>query len=144
MKKRMLATVMAAAMAVSTCAVSVPVFAEDEPYKAALLLNGTLGDKSFYDSANEGLTKLQEELGEDKFTFKVEQMGATSADEAKWEPTLYDYCDDGSYDVIICGTYQMLAALTNAANDYPDQKFIYFDEMFDFSAGGEENVYNGM
>ncbi len=65
----MLATVMAAAMAVSTCAVSVPVFAEDEPYKAALLLNGTLGDKSFYDSANEGLTKLQEELGEDKFTF---------------------------------------------------------------------------
>jgi basic membrane protein A len=144
MKKRMLATVMAAAMAVSTCAVSVPVFAEDEPYKAALLLNGTLGDKSFYDSANEGLTKLQEELGEDKFTFKVEQMGATSADEAKWEPTLYDYCDDGSYDVIICGTYQMLAALTNAANDYPDQKFIYFDEMFDFSAGGEENVYNVM
>lgn len=144
MKKRMLATVMAAAMAVSACAVSVPVFAEEEPYKAALLLNGTLGDKSFYDSANEGLTKLQEELGEDKFTFKVEQMGATSADEAKWEPTLYDYCDDGSYDVIICGTYQMLAALTNAANDYPDQKFIYFDEMFDFSAGGEENVYNVM
>ena len=108
------------------------------------MLNGTLGDKSFYDSANAGLEALQEELGEDKFTFKVEQMGATAADEAKWEPTLYDYCDDGSYDVIICGTYQMLAALTNAANDYPDQKFIYFDEMFDYTAGGEENVYNVM
>lgn len=117
---------------------------DGEPYKAALLLNGTLGDKSFYDSANEGLTALQEELGEDVFTFKVEQMGATSADEAKWEPTLYDYCDDGSYDVIIVGTWQMLSALTNAANDYPDQKFIYFDETFDFSAGGEENVYNVM
>lgn len=117
---------------------------DGEPYKAVLLLNGTLGDKSFYDSANEGLTALQEELGEDVFTFKVEQMGATSADEAKWEPTLYDYCDDGSYDVIIVGTWQMLSALTNAANDYPDQKFIYFDETFDFSAGGEENVYNVM
>lgn len=117
---------------------------DGEPYKAALLLNGTLGDKSFYDSANEGLTALQEELGEDVFTFKVEQMGATSADEAKWEPTLYDYCDDGSYDVIIVGTWQMLSALTNAANDYPDQKFIYFDEAFDFTAGGEENVYNVM
>lgn len=145
MKKQMLAAALSASMVLSMAAVTVPVMADEgEPYKAALLLNGTLGDKSFYDSANAGLTALQEELGEDKFTFKVEQMGATSADEAKWEPTMYDYCDDGSYDVIICGTYQMLDALTNAANDYPDQKFIYFDEMFDFSAGGEENVYNVM
>lgn len=144
MKKRMLAVILSTAMAASLGAMTIPVYAEEgEPYKAALLLNGTLGDKSFYDSANEGLTKLQEELGEDKFTFKVEQMGATSADEAKWEPTLYDYCDDGSYDVIIVGTFQMLDALTNASADYPDQKFIYFDEAFDFSAGGE-NVYNVM
>ena len=143
MKKRVLSTAMAAAMVVSAGAVTVPVYAEDEPYKAALLINGTLGDKSFYDSANEGLTKLQEELGEDKFTFKVEQMGATSADEAKWEPTLYDYCDDGSYDVIICGTFQMMDALTNASADYPDQKFIYFDEAFNFDEGGE-NIYNVM
>ena len=57
---------------------------------------------------------------------------------------MYDYCDDGSYDMIICGTYQMLDALTNAANDYPDQKFIFFDEAFDYSAGGEDNVYNVM
>ena len=28
---------------------------EGTHYKAALLLNGNLGDKSFYDSANEGL-----------------------------------------------------------------------------------------
>ncbi|MCI6005431.1 MAG: BMP family ABC transporter substrate-binding protein [Blautia sp.] len=145
MKKRMLAVALSASMVVSMGVVTLPVHAEEgEPYKAALLLNGTLGDKSFFDSANAGLTALQEELGEDKFTFKVEQMGATSADESKWEPTLYDYCDDGSYDVIIVGTWQMLEPLTNAANDYPDQKFIYFDEMFDFSAGGEENVYNVM
>ena len=143
MKKRVLSTVVAAAMVVSAGAVTVPVYAEDEPYKAALLINGTLGDKSFFDSANEGLTKLQEELGEDKFTFKVEQMGATSADEAKWEPTLYDYCDDGSYDVIIVGTFQLLEALTNASADYPDQKFIYFDEAFNFEEGGE-NIYNVM
>ena len=145
MKKRMLAVALSTSMVVSMGVVTLPVHAEEgEPYKAALLLNGTLGDKSFFDSANSGLEALQEELGEDKFTFKVEQMGATSADESKWEPTLYDYCDDGSYDVIIVGTWQMLEALTNAANDYPDQKFIYFDEMFDFSAGGEENVYNVM
>lgn len=114
-----------------------------EPYKAALLLNGTLGDKSFFDSANTGLEALQEELGEDKFTFKVEQMGATSADEAKWEPTLYDYCDDGSYDVIIMGTWQMAEPLAHASADYPDQKFILFDEAYDFEGNGNpENIYN--
>lgn len=145
MKKRMLAVALSASMVASMGVVTLPVHAEEgEPYKAALLLNGTLGDKSFFDSANAGLEALKAELGEDKFDFKVEQMGATSADESKWEPTLYDYCDDGSYDVIIVGTWQMLEPLTNAANDYPDQKFIYFDEMFDFSAGGEENVYNVM
>ena len=61
MKKRVLAVALSTAMAVSMGVVTVPVHAEEgEPYKAALLLNGTLGDKSFYDSANEGLTKLQE------------------------------------------------------------------------------------
>ncbi len=84
MKKQMLAAALSASMALSLGAVTVPVMAEDKPYKAALLLNGTLGDKSFFDSANAGLTALQEEMGEDKFEFKVEQMGATSADEAKW------------------------------------------------------------
>ena len=102
MKKKLVAATLTAAMILSTGLVTVPVMAKEdgEPYKAALLLNGTLGDKSFYDSANAGLEALQEELGDDKFTFKVEQMGATSADEAKWEPTMYDYCDDGSYDVL--------------------------------------------
>ncbi len=148
MKKKLLAMLLCAGMVVSLAACGGSgddgdsSGGGDDVYKAALLLNGTLGDKSFYDSANEGLTALQDELGEDKFTFKVEQMGATSADEAKWEPTLYDYCDDGSYDVIIVGTFQMLDALSKAAADYPDQKFIYFDEQYDFSVSENDNVYN--
>lgn len=116
---------------------------EAKTYKAALLLNGNLGDKSFYDSANEGLTKLRDELGKDKFDFKVEQMGATPADEAKWEPTVIDYCDSEEYDVIIVGTWQMAGILAKAAQDYPDQKFIFFDERFDFEANGNpQNIYN--
>ncbi|QSX04947.1 BMP family ABC transporter substrate-binding protein [Sedimentibacter sp. zth1] len=120
-------------------------------YKAALLLNGNLGDKSFFDSANEGLTRLQDELGKDKFSFKVEQMGATSQDESKWQPTMEDYCEDGKYDVIIVGTWQMAEILAKAAKKYPEQKFIFFDETFDFDAfkakfeDGEEvpkNIYN--
>lgn len=116
---------------------------EGTQYRAALLLNGNLGDKSFYDSANEGLTRLRDELGADVFDFKVEQMGGTAADEAKWEPTLLDYCDTGEYDVIIMGTWQMAVPLANAAADYPDQKFIFFDEAFDYEGNGNpENIYN--
>ena len=115
----------------------------DGPYMAALLLNGTLGDKSFYDSANEGLTRLRDELGADVFDFKVEQMGGTTADEPKWEPTLLDYCDSGEYDVIIMGTWQMAAPLAKAAQEYPDQKFMFFDETFDFAGNGNPtNIYN--
>ena len=114
-----------------------------KPYKAALLLNGTLGDKSFFDSANEGLQKLKGELGAEKFDFKVEQMGATAADEPKWAPTLLDYCDSGEYDVIIIGTWQMIEALGEAAQEFPDQKFIFFDETFDFTQAGDfSNIYN--
>lgn len=114
-----------------------------KPYKAALLLNGTLGDKSFFDSANEGLQKLKDELGADKFDFKVEQMGATATDETKWQPTLLEYCDKGEYDVIIIGTWQMIEALTEASQEFPDQKFIFFDETFDFTQEGDfNNIYN--
>ncbi len=114
-----------------------------DTYRAALLLNGTLGDKSFYDSANEGLTRLRDELGADVFDFKVEQMGGQTSDEPKWEPTLLDYCDSKEYDVIIMGTWQMADPLAKAAAEYPDQKFMFFDEQFDFAGNGDpKNIYN--
>ena len=114
-----------------------------EPYKVALVIAGVLGDKSFYDSANEGLTKLKDELGAEKFDFKVEQMGGGSADQANWEPTILDYCESGEYDLIITGSWQMADPLSSAANTYKDQKFIYFDETYDFEGyGNNENIYN--
>ena len=112
-------------------------------YKAALLLAGNLGDMSVCDSANEGLTRLRDELGTDKFDFTVVQMGEMASDESKWEPTLLDYCDSGEYDVIIVGGWQMLQALEEASAEYPDQKFMLFDEPFDFAgSGNSDNVYN--
>lgn len=113
------------------------------PYRAALLLTGTLGDKSFFDSANEGLVRLREELGADVFDFKVSQMGAATADQANWEPTLLDFCDTRQYDIIIMGSWQALEPLEHAVNLYPDQKFVFFDESFDFGKNGNpQNLYN--
>ena len=70
-------------------------------------------------------------------------MGGTAAHESKWEPTLLDYCDSGEYDVIIMGTWQMADPLAKAAEQYPDQKFMFFDEQFDFEGNGNPtNIYN--
>lgn len=141
--KRVLSLILAVVMVLSLAACAqAPEAKEGETYKAALLLNGTLGDKSFFDSANEGLEKLRTELGADVFDFKVEQMGATAADEPKWTPTLLDFCETGEYDVIIIGTWQMIEGLADAATQFPDQKFMFFDESFDFSSGDFKNIYN--
>jgi len=120
--KRALSLLLIAAMVFSLAACAQqPGTKEGEVYKAALLLNGTLGDKSFFDSANDGLVRLKEDLGADVFDFEVEQMGATAADEPKWAPTLLDFCETGEYDVIIIGTWQMIEGLEDAAKQFPDQ-----------------------
>lgn len=110
----------------------------DEPLRVALLINGTLGDKSFFDSANRGLEMAKKEFG-DKFEFKTVEM---TLDETKWLPTLYDYSDDGSWDIIIVGTWQMVEPLEEVAPKYPDQKYIVFDENVDYSTGDFDNVYS--
>jgi basic membrane protein A len=140
--KKVLSLLLVVVMIFSLTACAQDPTGDGEQYKAALLLNGTLGDKSFFDSANSGLQQLKDELG-DKFDFKVEQMGATPADEPKWEPTLLEYCDSGEYDVIIVGTWQMIEALEKASEQFPDQKFIFFDEAYDFeNMVNNNNIYN--
>lgn len=142
--KKYLSALLAALLMVTLSACGAPAqTADGEPYRAALLITGTLGDKSFYDSANEGLTRLRDELGEDVFDFKVSQMGGSAADQANWEPTVLDFCDTKQYDVIIMGSWEALEPLEHAVAMYPDQKFIYFDVTFDFEANGNpQNLYN--
>lgn len=99
--------------------------AEGEVYNVCNLVNGNLGDKSFFDSAEAGLAKLAEE---GKITYKTIEMGATDADQPKWLETLYEVSGTGEYDLIICGTYQMPDYLKEVANEYPDQKYLIYDD----------------
>ncbi len=96
-----------------------------EVYKVCNLVNGNLGDKSFFDSAEAGLVKLEEE---GKIEHKVIEMGATDADQPKWLETLYEVSASGEYDLIICGTYQMPEYLKEVADQYPDQKYLIYDD----------------
>ncbi len=106
-------------------------------YNVCNLVNGNLGDKSFFDSAEAGLAKLAEE---GKITYKTIEMGATDADQPKWLETLYEVAGTGEYDLIVCGTYQMPEYLKEVADEYPDQKFLIYDDTT--HVGENANVVN--
>lgn len=133
----------ASAPAASTPAASAPAPAASKPAEAAPekynvcnLVNGNLGDKSFFDSAQAGLEKLKADGRIDLTTI---EMGGTDEDKPKWLETLYEVSDSGEYDLIVCGTYQMPDYLKEVAAKYPDQKYIIYD---DNTYVGDPNVVN--
>ncbi|MCL5676860.1 MAG: BMP family ABC transporter substrate-binding protein, partial [Firmicutes bacterium] len=105
------------------------------PMKVVLLINGTLGDKSFFDSANAGIERAKKELGVDA---KVIEMGN---DPSKWEPTLADVSEE-KWDLIILGTWQMTDALQKIAPQHPDKKYVIFDTAVDYTKAKLDNVYS--
>lgn len=113
---------------------SLETVASDIP-KVACLLNGNLGDKSFFDSANAGMTLIKEELGCET---NVIEMGF---DNTVWETTLYEVSDQ-DYDIIIVGTYQMQEVLAKVALEYPDKKYIIFDSNVPYADADYSNVYS--
>lgn len=106
-------------------------------YKVINLVNGNLGDKSFFDSAEAGLAKLK---AAGRIEYETKEMGATDADQPKWQQTINDVASEGTYDLIICGTYQMPDYLKEAATAYPDQKFLIYDDTT--YVGENSNVIN--
>lgn len=108
---------------------------KDKALKIVLLLNGNLGDKSFFDSANEGLNQIKEKF---KAETKVIEIGP---DQTKWEPTLADVSEE-NWDIIIVGTWQMQEYLQKVAPQHPDKKYILFDSSVDYSKGDFKNVYS--
>ena len=90
--------------AANDAATTEPAAPASKVYNVANLVNGNLGDKSFFDSAESGLKALQDA---GRITYKTIEMGATDADQPKWLETLYEVAESGEYDLIICGTYQM-------------------------------------
>lgn len=105
--------------------------------KVAYLVNGNLGDKSFFDSAMSGLSKLEKD---GRITLKTIEMGGTEQDKPKWLSTLYEVSEGKEYDVIVVGTYQMPDALKEVATKYPDQKYVIFDD--NTYVGANKNVLN--
>jgi basic membrane protein A len=88
--------------------------------RIALVLSvGGLGDKSFNDSAYEGLSRAAAELGIDPLYGQPEQM-------AEDEKYLRQYAEEG-LDLVIGVGFLMKDALEQVAGEFPDTRFAIID-----------------
>ena len=142
MKSKMLILVYAlvvAALVLASCAPQQGVTQappEEKKLRVVNLINGVLGDKSFFDSANRGM-----EMAKKDFGIQVKTIEA-GIDPAKWKPALEDAAANEEYDILIVGTFQMSEFLQEVAPKYPDKKFIIYDVSVDYSKCDCKNVYS--
>jgi basic membrane protein A len=116
---------------------AVPVRTHAAPLRVFNVVDGTLGDKGFLDSAQSGMERAQKELG---ITFKTIEL---TNDPTRWEPGLDDaIADVDNYDILITGTFPMAQYMTTLADKYPDKKFIVYDTAVDYSQCKCTNVYS--
>ncbi|MGI6644172.1 MAG: BMP family ABC transporter substrate-binding protein [Bacilli bacterium] len=96
---------------------------DDGVTKIALLINGNLGDMSFFDSAAAGMEQFKKDHPET--VVDIVEMGT---DNTRWEPTLRLTAND-DYDLIIVGTTDMREPLQRLVKNkkYADKRFILFD-----------------
>lgn len=145
--KKLFALALAMAMALSLAACgggsqppagsgsgSAPAEEGGKVYAVCNLVNGNLGDKSFFDSAQAGLKQLE---AAGRITLNTIEMGGTDADQPTWLSTLYEVSESGEYDLVVCGTYQMPEYLDEVAAKYPDQHYLIYD-----SESSQPNVVN--
>lgn len=102
-----------------------------------LLINGTLGDKSFFDSAEAGMELIKEKYPE--ITTKTIEMGV---DETKYAAILEENVSSKAYDIIVAGTWQLKDKLQKISEAYPEQKFILFDDNANDGEKKYDNIYS--
>lgn len=117
--------------------------AQDDALRITLVVNGVLGDKSFFDSAQRGMNMLID----DGYNVEVNTI-ELGIDPANWESGLSDaMADTDSYDLLIVGTFQMGEFLATRVHQYPDKYFVFYDDSVpydnpDFCVEGCPNVYS--
>ena len=93
-------------------------------YKVGIVLGlGGLGDKSFSDSAYEGLLKSEKELG-----VKVKYVEPTTLSE--FDQFLTEFAE-ANYDLIIAVSFDAEKGIEKVAKEYPGSNFVLIDSVVD-------------
>lgn len=93
-------------------------------YKVGIVLGlGGLGDKSFSDSAYEGLLKAEKELG-----VKIKYVEPTTLSE--FDQFFTEFAE-ANYDLIIGVSFDAEKGIEKAAKEYPESNFVIIDSVVD-------------
>ena len=109
---------------------------ENKKIEIAYCINGTKGDKSFFDSGTEGMEWINRDFGDKAHAVEIE----FSYDDTTWRSQLENAFMSEAYDIIIVGTYDMLGMTVELTEQYPNQKVWFYDEQWDFDANPRDNV----
>lgn len=115
----------------------VPAALAEEPKKIVFLINGNLGDKSYFDLGALGMDQIKAKYG-DAVETKVIEMGT---DQTKWFSTFQDV-SEGDWDVIVCCTFEISDILNEIAPQYPHKTYILIDGVVPYEQGDYSNVYS--
>ncbi len=118
--KKIVALLLCISMCLSVLCVSA--FAEDVP-SVAIVVAGGLGDRSFYDSANEGLEELASKYGTVTKVIECKENGSM------YLTGLADAAE--ACDIVFAVGWQFVQALPEAAEGYPDTKFVWIDNALE-------------
>lgn len=91
---------------------------------AIVFATGGLGDKSFNDNGYAGAERAKSELG-------IEYDYVEPTDIAEYEGYHRDFAKDGEYDLIVGIGFDQVDAISKAADEFPDQKFLIIDSTVD-------------
>ena len=107
--------------------------ASDKPLKVVYLCNGNLGDKGFNDSAASGMQMLADKMGAE---VKTIEMGR---DETSYEGNYLDVSEQDC-DMIVSGTWSVKELAQDIAAEFPDKNYLIFDVSVDRDVVTEGNM----
>lgn len=107
--------------------------ASDKPLKVVYLCNGNLGDKGFNDSAASGMQMLADKMGAE---VKTIEMGR---DETSYEGNYLDVSEQ-DWDMIVSGTWSVKELAQDIAAEFPEKNYLIFDVSVDRDVVTEGNM----
>ena len=136
--KKLLALLLAVLMVVSLTACGGKTEPEPEPEPTGDLtgkpirilqfVSQTLGSLSCEDLVYEGIKQFCDETGSTVETFEL------NYDDTHIASQLAELCSSGKYDVVVTGYWNLEEYVEQAAQDFPDIKFLVFDCTIDFDS----------